>query len=190
MSTPISIIGTIATEPRFLTTAGGVQICTFRVASGERRYDRERNAWVDGETNWFTVSAFRGLAEHARDSFAKGDRVVVVGRLRIRAWEREERSGTSVDVEAEALGHDLRWGVSRFTKRTATESDARSSTVTGVGAQVGTDTAPEAEARTADSSAWRPPSDGGRPDAEAAFATQRATIGGEPSADGFVPAAA
>ncbi len=122
MPNPISIVGTIATAPRTIQTQSGVPLCTFRVASSERRFDRESKTWSDGETNWFSVTAFRGLAQHASESFQKGDRVIVSGRLRVRNWERDEKSGTSVEIEADALGHDLRWGVSSFTKRVGTES--------------------------------------------------------------------
>jgi len=120
----ISVVGTVATEPRLVVTQAGVKLCTFRLASGERRYDRGQQKWVDGDTNWFSVAAFRALAEHAGQSFKKGERVIVTGRLRVRQWETEEKSGTSVEIEADALGHDLRWGVSRFEKTYAPENPA------------------------------------------------------------------
>ncbi|MBL5975177.1 MAG: single-stranded DNA-binding protein [Candidatus Leucobacter sulfamidivorax] len=124
MSNPITVVGTIATAPKRIVTQSGVVLCSFRVASGDRRYDREQGKWVDGETNWFGVTAFRSLAEHALDSLRKGERIVVFGRLRLRQWESGEKSGLSVEVEAEALGHDLRWGVSRFEKRVQAEPGA------------------------------------------------------------------
>lgn len=117
MSNPICLVGTIATDPRFSQSGSRVPFCSFRLASNDRRYDREKAEWVDGETTWVSVHVFRGLAEHARESFAKGDRVIVSGRLRVRRWEKDERTGISVAVEADALGHDLRWGVSRFERR-------------------------------------------------------------------------
>src|SRR5699024_8266440 len=40
----------------------------------------------------------------------KGMRIVASGTLRVRRWERDERSGLSVDVTADGLGIDLRWG--------------------------------------------------------------------------------
>ena len=92
MSNPITIIGTVATHPRLITTQSGVVICSFRLASGERRFDRAQQKWIDGETNWFGVTAFRALAEHASTSFRKGERVIVTGRLRVRKWENEEKS--------------------------------------------------------------------------------------------------
>ncbi|UOR02946.1 single-stranded DNA-binding protein [Leucobacter allii] len=116
MSTALSIIGTVATEPRLITTSTRTVFCSFRVASNDRWYDREKAEWVDGATNWFTVNAFRTLAEHTLKSVQIGDRVVVSGRLRIRSWETDERSGTTAEVEADGIGHDLRWGTSVFTR--------------------------------------------------------------------------
>jgi single-strand DNA-binding protein len=47
-------------------------------------------------------------------SLNKGDRVVAVGRLKVRDWSNDDRSGTSIEVEADSLGHDLHWGVSEY----------------------------------------------------------------------------
>ena len=127
MSTIVTVVGTIATDPRTTTSPGKATFCTFRLASTERKFSRDRNQWVDGETNWFTINAFRNLAANAGASFAKGERVFVHGRLRVRKWESEERFGTAVEIEADALGHDLRWGVSSFTKQTASEPEAAGS---------------------------------------------------------------
>lgn len=117
MGTTINVVGTIATDPKLIRPSSGVQLCSFRLASDERRYDREQQSWVEGNTNWFGVVVFRSLAGHAHESFKKGDRVLVSGRLRVRKWEKEDRKGISVEIEAEAIGHDVRWGVSRFEKR-------------------------------------------------------------------------
>ncbi|PII81310.1 hypothetical protein BMH32_01120 [Leucobacter sp. OLJS4] len=123
MSTPISVVGTVATVPKLIRTGAGVPLCSFRLASSERRYDRERGEWVEGGTNWYSITAFRSLAEHSHYSFQKGDRVFVSGRLRVRSWENKERSGTSVEIEADALGHELRWGTSRFARQTSGQHD-------------------------------------------------------------------
>jgi len=115
MNETITITGNIATDPQH-KHAGGVSITSFRVASSQRRYDRVSGAWVETGTSWFSVSTFRGLADHAFQSLRKGDRVLLTGRLKVREWEAGDRKGTSVDVEADAIGHDLRFGTSRFEK--------------------------------------------------------------------------
>lgn len=123
MTDTITITGLVATTPRHLVTGEGLPITSFRLASTQRRYDRRTGEWVDGETNWYTISAFRQLAISASRSIAKGDRVLATGRLRIRDWNSGDRSGTTIEVEADALGHDLTWGSSRFT-RTISSSTA------------------------------------------------------------------
>ena len=86
------------------------------MASTQRRFDRATGAWVDGETNWYTVSAYRRLAEHAFDSLHKKDRVILTGRLRVRKWDTGERRGTAVEIDVDAIGHDLLWGTTSFTR--------------------------------------------------------------------------
>jgi len=116
MSDTITITGNIATEPEHKRTPAGVAITTFRVASGQRRYDRTAGAWVDAHTNWYTVSAFRGLADHAFHSLHKGDRVLLTGRLRLREWDTGAKKGLTAEIDVEAIGHDLLFGTTRFEK--------------------------------------------------------------------------
>lgn len=193
MSNIVTVVGTIATEPRTHTTQSGITLCSFRVASGERRFDREKKIWVDGETNWFTVTAFRGLALNAHDSFHKGDRVIVNGRLRIRSWERDDRSGTSVEIEADALGHDLRWGVSQFSKKLRGEAEApqtepQNRWATPANDRVAEDGSPEDIAHS--TSAEIAQADLADSPVTSGESTSEFTSTGAPSADGFVPIAA
>jgi single-strand DNA-binding protein len=116
MTDTISVSGLVATTPRHVVTPDGLPITSFRLASAQRRFDRGQQRWVDAETNWFTVTAFRQLAINSSQSVSKGDRVVISGRLRVRDWDNGERSGTSVEIEADGLGHDLSWGTSEFVR--------------------------------------------------------------------------
>ncbi len=116
MTDTITVGGVIATEPKHLVTDDGLKITSFRLASQQRRYDRAQGKWVDAETNWFTITAFRQLAENAQASLAKGDRVIVRGRLRMRDWTSGERTGITVEIEADGIGHDLAWGRTEYRK--------------------------------------------------------------------------
>ncbi|MEA9986211.1 MULTISPECIES: single-stranded DNA-binding protein [Subtercola] len=116
MTDSIALTGVVATAPRHITTSEGLDITSFRLASSQRRFDKNRQTWVDMGTNWYTVTAFRQLASNLAVSVQKGDRVVTAGRIRIREWENGEKSGTTIEIEAETVGHDLAWGNSLFTK--------------------------------------------------------------------------
>lgn len=68
-------------------------------------------------------------------SVQRGQRVVVTGRLRIRDWATEENHGTSVGVDADAIGHDLSWGTAQFTRSASTkvaEADAEAAEEPGL----------------------------------------------------------
>jgi single-strand DNA-binding protein len=116
MSDNITLTGIVGSEPKAVTTAEGLAITSFRLASSQRRFDRGQDKWVDGETNWYTVTTFRQLAANAAVSLKKGERVVVTGRLKVRDWEAGGKRGINVDVEADALGHDLTWGTASFSR--------------------------------------------------------------------------
>jgi single-strand DNA-binding protein len=124
MTDTITLTGLVATPPRHITTTEGLEILSFRLASTQRRYDRRDQKWVDGDTNWYTVSAFRQLAKNAAGSISRGERVVVTGRLKVREYATADKTGVSIDVEADSLGHDLLWGTSVFTRTVVASSQA------------------------------------------------------------------
>ena len=123
MSESFTVSGLVATTPRHLVTQEGLPITSFRLASSKRRFDRTKKIWVEGETNWFTITSFRQLAINSAASISKGDRVVVSGKLKVRDWDNGERSGTSVEVDAESLGHDLVWGTAEFSRTVLVRED-------------------------------------------------------------------
>lgn len=116
MTDQLTLTGVVATTPRHIVTSEGLAITSFRLASQQRKYDRGTNQWADADTNWYTVTAFRELAVNASQSLKKGDRIVTSGRVKVRDWTTDDRSGTSIEVEAESLGHDLFWGVTQYQK--------------------------------------------------------------------------
>lgn len=115
----ITVSGLVATTPRHLVTQDGLAITSFRLASSNKVFNRAKNDWDEGETNWYTVTSFKMLAINASQSVNKGDRITVVGKLKIRDWDNGESTGTSVEVEANSIGHDLAYGTAVFTRTVA-----------------------------------------------------------------------
>ncbi len=111
----VTVVGNIGgTLDQRQTPAGPVT--SFRLGSTHRKFDKQRGEWVDDYTNWFSVNVWRALGEHALHSFRKGERVIVTGRLRAREWETETKRGVTLEIDAVALGHDLLWGTSAFSR--------------------------------------------------------------------------
>ncbi|CAL9424458.1 Single-stranded DNA-binding protein 1 [Streptomyces sp. enrichment culture] len=111
--TMVCAVGNVATQPVYRELASGPS-ARFRLAVTSRYWDRERNAWADGHTNFFTVWTNRQLATNTAASLAVGDPVLVQGRLKVRTDVREGQSRTSADIDAVAIGHDLARGTSAF----------------------------------------------------------------------------
>ena len=125
MSDTILIRGFTASDPALSTLPNGVPVVNFRLASTPRWQDAT-GTWKEGTTNWYTVKAYRRLAQNIATPIEKGQPLVVSGRQRISRWNREDGTqGTTVEVDALGIGHDLNYGTSTFArtveKRTVNE---------------------------------------------------------------------
>jgi single-strand DNA-binding protein len=113
----VTVMGNVASRPRSALTKSGHPVTSFRLASTPRRFDRARGVWADGPTSWFTVTCWRSLAEHVASSVGVGDPVVVHGRMQVKDYTRGDGTGgTSVELDASSVGHDLTRGTSMFKK--------------------------------------------------------------------------
>jgi single-strand DNA-binding protein len=89
-----TIVGNLVEDPELRFTNTGIAVTNMRVAVTHRI--QQDGEWRDGDTSFLKVNVWRGQAEHLADSLAKGDRVMVIGRLRQRSWETPKaRSGRS-----------------------------------------------------------------------------------------------
>ena len=107
--------------------AGDATVASFRVASTPRRYNRKTEQWGNGDTQWYTVNAWRALGEHCATSLRRGDPVVVHGRLNATTWTNSAGlEVTSFEIDAFSVGHDLTRGTSTFTRSPSTAPAAPS----------------------------------------------------------------
>lgn len=111
-----TVIGNAVTDVSLRTTTTGVSVASFRIASNPRKFDKATNSWIEQETNFLTITAWSQLAENVALSVHKGQSLVVSGKLKVRQWQDGEKNGTSVEIDAVSIGHDLNRGTSEFTK--------------------------------------------------------------------------
>lgn len=120
MSDTVTIRGFIATAPtqKFLPSSQ-IPVTNFRIASTPRWFDTSSGSWKEGNTNWYTVNAFRALAHNCARSLHVGQPVLVTGRLQVKQFERADGSaGTSIEIDANSIGHDLNFGLANFARVT------------------------------------------------------------------------
>ena len=94
----VFLIGNLTRDPELTETSGGVSVCHFAIAVN-RSYTSS-----DGErqTDFFNVTAWRGLAENIARYTKKGTKVAVSGSVQIRNYEDNNgNKRTAVDVIAQ-----------------------------------------------------------------------------------------
>jgi len=114
--TYVTVSGNVVGDPVARLTKADVPFVTFRVASNVRRVNFKTGEYIDAGTNFVNVTAFRALGINLANSLKKGEPVIVYGRMRINQWVNGEKSGTTVEIDASNVGHDLTWGQATFTK--------------------------------------------------------------------------
>ncbi|GAC1362900.1 MAG: single-stranded DNA-binding protein [Actinomycetota bacterium] len=117
MSNQITIVGNLTRDPELRYTPTGSAVVKFGVAVN--RFYTNRNGEKVENTDFFTVNAWRTLAENCAESLKTGSRVIVSGRLQSRSWETEDgQKRTVVEIEADEVGPSLRWATATVTKAT------------------------------------------------------------------------
>lgn len=112
-----SVSGYVATQPRKAYTRSGQKMLYMRVGWTPRWLDRTTGEWTDRPTSFVSVTCFWKVAENAAVCLRRGDPVVLRGTLRVREYGPDDApKRQSVEVIAEALGHDLSRGITVFNK--------------------------------------------------------------------------
>lgn len=146
MSNYVTIQGFASSDVELDTKESGLVVGKFRMGSTHRMQDPITRLWVDGETNWYRVNMFRALAHNVAASVKKGDRIIVIGRLRIKTWLKPDGSpGMGVEIDAETVANDLKFGTCTY-HRGAGRTGAANGTTNGTANSTATSATETADA--------------------------------------------
>ena len=115
--TMITVVGNVVDSPRKVRFKDS-QVTNFRIAATPRRFDGVAQRYVDGAPFFVDVECWGDLSGHVAGSVSQGDPVVVVGAISTDEWETDTGRRSKPKIKARAVGHNLHWGISRFTKLT------------------------------------------------------------------------
>jgi single-strand DNA-binding protein len=91
----IILMGHLGKDPDLRYTPQGKAVCSFTMATTEKRRDAEP------QTVWFKVTTWGHTAEAASKYLTKGTAVYIEGRLRIEEWtDRDGKNRYTLDVQA------------------------------------------------------------------------------------------
>jgi single-strand DNA-binding protein len=132
MPTTVTIVGNLVKDPEEKDFGSNKNVTRFRVASSDRVPDGN-GGWKDGETAYYSVSAWRNLGKHTASTLKKGDKVIVQGRIKYSEFKRQDGSnGHSYEIEATDVGVALTAKTSKAgdTSNSGTENPWGSSKIT------------------------------------------------------------
>jgi single-strand DNA-binding protein len=105
----ITLWGNLTREPELRILPSGVAVCNCGMAVNRSWTDKQGNKKED--VDFFNLAVYGDAAENVAVSLGKGDRVVVVGRMRI--TQAEDSNGGPArhyhEINVEEIGPTLRW---------------------------------------------------------------------------------
>lgn len=122
----ITVIGNIVGDPEFRFTPSGAAVANFTVASTPRVFNKQTNAWEDGDALFLRCSIWRQAAENVAESLAKGTRVIVSGLLKQRSFEtREGEKRTVFELDVNEVGPSLKYATTKVNKASRSDGATR-----------------------------------------------------------------
>ena len=95
----IILVGNLGRDPELRYTAQGTPVCSFSMATNERRKDKTGE--MQDQTTWFRVTLWGRQAETASQYLTKGRPVYIEGRLRVEEWtDRDGKPRHTLEVHA------------------------------------------------------------------------------------------
>jgi len=84
----VILLGNVGKDPEIRSTAGGMTVASFSLATADRQKDQQGN-WQD-KTEWHNLVAFARTAEIVRDYVKKGTQLYIEGKIQTRSWDDKE----------------------------------------------------------------------------------------------------
>ena len=82
----IILVGNLGRDPELRYTPQGTPVCSFSLATNEKRKDKNTGENND-ITTWFRVTLWGRQAETASQYLSRGRPVYIEGRLRVEEWD-------------------------------------------------------------------------------------------------------
>ena len=95
----MAVEGFLAADPD-IREASGKRVANFSIPHQARRLNKQTNSWEDvGDTLWVRVALWEADAELAAEHLRKGSLVRVEGEPELKAWERDGKSGVTLNIK-------------------------------------------------------------------------------------------
>jgi single-strand DNA-binding protein len=105
MVNKVMLIGNLGADPEMIETKSGSNVCKLRLATTDRRKDKDTGDWAD-HTEWHNVVCFGKTANNVGKYCHKGKQIYVEGRMQTRKWQDKEGNNR---YSTEVIGDSIRF---------------------------------------------------------------------------------
>lgn len=112
----VTITGNATADMDLRFTASGMPVGNVTLAHTPRRFDKNTNTWVDGDTLFLRCNLWGQAAENATETIRKGTRCIATGALKQRSWEKDGQQHTSIELDATEIAPSLRFATATITR--------------------------------------------------------------------------
>ena len=99
----VFLLGNVGKDPEIRSTAGGMTVASFSLATADRQKDAQGN-WAD-KTEWHNIVCFQRTAEVVRDYVKKGTQLFIEGKIQTRSWD--DKTSGEKKYKTEILVNEL-----------------------------------------------------------------------------------
>jgi single-strand DNA-binding protein len=99
----VFLLGNVGKDPEIRSTAGGMTVASFSLATADRQKDAQGN-WAD-KTEWHNIVCFQRTAEVVRDYVKKGSQLLIEGKIQTRSWD--DKTSGEKKYKTEILCNEL-----------------------------------------------------------------------------------
>ena len=93
----VFLLGNVGKDPEMRSTAGGMTIANFTLATADRI--KGADGQYTDRTEWHNLVAFQRTAEIVRDYVKKGTQLLIEGKIHTNSWEDKESGAKKYRTE-------------------------------------------------------------------------------------------
>lgn len=122
----------IVADPEIRFTQAGKAWLKIRGKAADRVKDASGN-WGDGDVMFIDIIVGYG-AENLAESVVKGDSIIVMGKLKMREYEKNGDRHVAFSIYADSVGPSTRWGAAKTAK--ASDATPKAANAVAVAAEI------------------------------------------------------
>jgi len=105
----------VVADPELRFSDKGTSWLKVRGVAKDRTRD-SNGSWTDGEPIFLDIIISGKSGENLFESIAKGDSIMVSGKLKQREYEKDGQKRTVIEIRADNIGVSVRWGSAKTPK--------------------------------------------------------------------------